>query len=341
MPAGSRMDLPLAKAKIITNYKAAELFGLKVSLKKTEVLYQPAAQEVFHHPHITIGESELKLVQQFTYLGSIISSDSKIDKEIDYRLAKAYRAFGKLHKRVWSDKYLKRSTKICVYRAIVLSTLLYGSESWVIYRHHLHLLKCSHQHCLHSILNTHWSDYLTSVSVLEQAGVSSIEAMLMRTQLRCAGHVSRMEDHHLPKIVLCVELATSCHKRGALQRRIAALVDDRRVTDIIYLDLRKSFGTVLQNILFSKQEGHGFDGHTVDKRWLDGRKEVTQRWGGSGTNSQHNSSSTSSYYCSHVEREPSTSSSTVFVLEMSSEYGMEYQWPVEVRAVNCLTQLII
>ncbi|KAJ7405164.1 hypothetical protein BTVI_70001 [Pitangus sulphuratus] len=81
--------------------EAAELFGLEVSLKKTEVLHQPAPQEVSHHPHITIGETELKSAQQFNYLGSIISLDGKIDAQIDNRLAKAYRAFGKLHKRVW------------------------------------------------------------------------------------------------------------------------------------------------------------------------------------------------------------------------------------------------
>ncbi|KAJ7415144.1 hypothetical protein WISP_79590 [Willisornis vidua] len=43
--------------------------------------------------------------------------------------------------------------------------------------------------------------------------------MVMRTQLRCAGHISRMEDHFLPKIVLCGELTTSCRKRGAPKRR--------------------------------------------------------------------------------------------------------------------------
>ncbi|KAJ7404742.1 hypothetical protein WISP_143598 [Willisornis vidua] len=65
--------------------QVAELFGLEVSLKKTEVLYQPTPKEVFH-PHITIGESELKSVQQFTCLGNKISSDSKIDKEIENSL---------------------------------------------------------------------------------------------------------------------------------------------------------------------------------------------------------------------------------------------------------------
>ncbi|KAJ7414990.1 hypothetical protein WISP_80188 [Willisornis vidua] len=49
--------------------------------------------------------------------------------------------------------------------------------------------------------------------------VSSIEAMLMRTQLRWARHISRMEDHRLLKIVLYGELTTSCHKRGAPKKR--------------------------------------------------------------------------------------------------------------------------
>ena len=182
--------------------EATQLFGLEVSLKKTEVLHQPAPQEAYCPPHITIGETELKAVQQFTYLGCTISSDARIDKEVDNRLAKASSAFGRLHSRVWNNKHLKKATKISVYRAVVLTTLLYGSESWVTYRHHLRLLERFHQRCLRSILNIHWSDYITNVEVLQQAGITSVEAMLMKTQLRWAGHVSRIEDHRLPKIVL-------------------------------------------------------------------------------------------------------------------------------------------
>ncbi|KAJ7412727.1 hypothetical protein WISP_94766 [Willisornis vidua] len=43
--------------------------------------------------------------------------------------------------------------------------------------------------------------------------------MLMRTQLCWAGHVSRMEDHRLPKIVRYGELATGCRKRGTPKKR--------------------------------------------------------------------------------------------------------------------------
>ena len=61
----------------------SRLFGLEVSLKKTEVLHQPTPHKENRTPHISIGDTELKSTQQFTYLGCTISSDAKIDKEID------------------------------------------------------------------------------------------------------------------------------------------------------------------------------------------------------------------------------------------------------------------
>ena len=199
--------------------RSAQLFGLEVSIKKTEVLYQPAPQEVSQPPNITIGDVALKTVQQFTYLGCTISSDAKVDKELDNRLGKANRAFGRLYKRVWSNKSLRCTTKICVYKAIVLTTLLYGAETWVMYRAHNKLLERFHQRCLRTILNIHWSDYVSNVDVLERAGIESIEAMLLKQQLRWAGHISRMEDHRLPKQILYGELASGLRSRGAPKKR--------------------------------------------------------------------------------------------------------------------------
>ena len=157
---------------------AAQLFGLEVSLKKTEVLYQPAPREEYHPPHITISETELKSVQQFSYQGYTISSDARIDKEVDNRLAKASSAFDRLYKRVWNNKNMKTQTKISVYWTVVLTTLLYGSEAWV-----------------------------------------SIEAILLKYKLQWAGHVSRMEDHRLPKVVFMANsplaIVTEGHLRNA------------------------------------------------------------------------------------------------------------------------------
>ena len=48
--------------------------------------------------------------------------------------AKAGDAFGKLQLRFWGERSVVLSAKIAVYQAVVLSTLLYGCESWVLYR---------------------------------------------------------------------------------------------------------------------------------------------------------------------------------------------------------------
>ena len=219
---------------------ASRLFGLEVSLKKTEILHQPTPHEEYRPPHICSGDNELKSTQQFTYLGCTISSDAKIDKEIDNRLAKDS-SFGRLYKRVWNNNSLKCKTKIRVYRPVVLTTLLYSSETWVTYHSHIRPLERFHQRCLRTILNIHWSDFITNVEVLEQAEVSSIEAMILKYQLRWAGHVSRMEDHRLPKIVMFGELASGHRERGAPKKRFkdslkksltACNIDHRQWSDL-------------------------------------------------------------------------------------------------------------
>ena len=40
-----------------------------------------------------------------------------------------------LTKRVWDNTMLALNTKMRVYQACVLSTLLYGSETWTLYSH--------------------------------------------------------------------------------------------------------------------------------------------------------------------------------------------------------------
>ncbi len=64
-------------------------------------------------------------------------------------------------------------------------------------RHHLRLLERFHQPCLRTILKIRWSDFVANTEVLELAEVISIEAMVLKLQLRWAGHVSRMEKYHL------------------------------------------------------------------------------------------------------------------------------------------------
>lgn len=97
-----------------------------------------------------------------------------ISKDVDHQLAKACSSLGHLQKHVWQTHSLRLLSKIQVYKAVVLSTLLYGSESWVLHRKHIRLLKCFHQQCLRSVMETRWQDFKTNTEVLEEGGLPSI-----------------------------------------------------------------------------------------------------------------------------------------------------------------------
>ena len=84
-------------------------------------------------PSISVYNSVLKVVDQFKYLGSTISKNLSLDSEINVRIGKASSAKTKLKERVWENKNLTINTKMRVYQACILSTVLYGRETWSTY----------------------------------------------------------------------------------------------------------------------------------------------------------------------------------------------------------------
>ena len=108
-------------------------YDLTISTKKTEVVHQPAPGKPYNEPTITVNGQKVKVVDKFTYLGSILSRAVHIDDEVT---AKTSVAFGRLRANVWERNGIKLDTKLKVYKAVVLPTLLYACETWTAYQRH-------------------------------------------------------------------------------------------------------------------------------------------------------------------------------------------------------------
>ena len=190
--------------------QACRSFGLTISIKKTEVMGQGTTTP----PSITIENNVLNTVESFQYLGSTISSNLSLEKEISSRIAKAAAVMSKLHKRVWSNNSLTANTKMQVYRACVLSTLLYSSESWTSYAAQERRLNSFHLRCLRRILGIRWQDKVPDTDVLQEANLPTIFTLLSQRRLRWIGHVRRMDDGRIPKDLLYGQLAEGSRSRG-------------------------------------------------------------------------------------------------------------------------------
>ena len=194
--------------------KAFDDFGLTISTKKTEVLHQPAPAASYTEPRITVNNQDLKVADKFVYLGSTLSRAANIDAEVAHRIARASSAFGRLKDNVWERSGLSLDTKLQVYRAVVIPSLLYACETWTVYSRHAKQLNAFHMRCLRTLLHITWRDKVPDTEVQQRAKMDSIYAILMRSQLRWAGHVSRMDDCRLPKRLFFGELSSGKRSLG-------------------------------------------------------------------------------------------------------------------------------
>jgi len=106
-----------------------------------------------------------------------------VDSDITSRLAKAGCAFGKFQKRLWGVHNISRETKVAVYQAVVITTLLYGCETWTLYQRSIRRLDQFHLCCLCKIPGIKWQDRVTNTDVLYIYGTTGIEAFLLKAQL--------------------------------------------------------------------------------------------------------------------------------------------------------------
>ena len=168
---------------------SCDSYDLTISIKKTEVVYQPAPGKPYKEPTITVKGQRLQVVDKFTYLRSTLSRVVHIDDEVNARIAKASAAFVRRGGSLWDRSGIRLDTKLKVYRSVVLPTLLYACETWTVYQRHAKRLNHFHTSCLRKLLKIKWQDRIPDTEVLKRAGMQSIHTLLKLAQLRWTGHL--------------------------------------------------------------------------------------------------------------------------------------------------------
>ena len=207
---------------------SCDSYDLTISIKKTEVVYQPAPGKPYQEPTITVKGQRLQVVDKFTYLGSTLSRVVHIDDEVNARIAKASAAFRRLRG-----------------RSVVLPTLLYACETWTVYQRHAKRLNHFYISCLRKLLKIKWQDRIPDKEALKRAGMQSIHALLKLAQLRWTGHVTRMPDERLPKKILYGELQVGKRSHGGRKKRykdtLKASLKDLNIPTVMGTDCTSSY----------------------------------------------------------------------------------------------------
>jgi hypothetical protein len=179
--------------------KAGEAAGLKINIGKTKTMVTGRADI---EQQVEVGGNRIENVQEFVYLGSLLTSDNDCSKEIHRRIARATGVMAEF-KNIWRSKNISVRTKLDIIRTCVLSVLLYACETWTLRKRDKDRLLAFEMRCYRRILHVRWQQKITNEEIRRRINnTKNIVQLVIERKLSFFGHICRMEDKRLVKNVV-------------------------------------------------------------------------------------------------------------------------------------------
>ena len=142
---------------------------------------------------VTLQQEPVKKVEQFQYLGSVLTSDARCTTEIKRRIGIAKTAFRKM-KNLLTNSRLSLQTRVRAIKTYVWSTLLYGCEAWTVSKAMEQRLEAVEMWCWRRMLRISWTERRSNTNILESIGSRrELLALVRKRQMSFFGHVMRAE----------------------------------------------------------------------------------------------------------------------------------------------------
>jgi hypothetical protein len=119
------------------------------------------------------------MVDKFKYLGSYLTINGRDEYDVDSRIASVVSTFSALRKCIFSSYIISTLAKRSVYISVILSILLYGSESWTLTEKLLAKLmvflnQCTRNMCRVTLKHT-WDHSISSADLQKRIGLHPID----------------------------------------------------------------------------------------------------------------------------------------------------------------------
>ena len=149
-----------------------------------------------------LNEEELEEMDQFKYLGSVISANGGVEAEVCHRVNEGCKVLGAL-KGVMKNRGLGMNVKKVLYEKVVVPTVMYGSESLGMKVTERQKLNVFQMKCLRSMTGVSLLDRVRNEVMRARTALRrELAARIDMNVLRWFGHVEGMDNERLLKKVI-------------------------------------------------------------------------------------------------------------------------------------------
>ena len=162
------------------------------------------AEIVVNGKHICLDNDQgyVEIVKEFVYLGSELNLSLHDVSDMRRRIKKASCAFAVLHKSVFSCKKIALKQKGSIYIQLVLSILLYGSETWSLTKTETLEMRTFHRYCVRRMNRKSMRDRLTATELEKRLDIGCVLGYWSNRTLVALGKIGRAEATNLERCML-------------------------------------------------------------------------------------------------------------------------------------------
>ena len=165
--------------------------GLLLNVKKTKVMVVDCFRE--DHTDFMLDDEKIDEVDEFNYLGSLITKDGSCKKEVRRRLALARTTTLNLAA-IWKSRGISTSLKTRLLRATAFAVASYGCESWVTSKSDRERIDAFELWAYRRILRVPWTAKKTNRWVLDTIGSDLVlRKQMAQRKMRFFGHTIRRD----------------------------------------------------------------------------------------------------------------------------------------------------
>ena len=201
---------------------ALESRGLKISREKTEYMQMGGQDDDDSEIHLV--QERLKKVETFKYLGTTLSKDGELDREINARIQAGWNNWRKCSGLI-CDRKVSARVKGKVYRSVVRPAMIYGSETWPLKKSQERKMEVAEMRMLRWMLGVTRRDRIRNERIRGTAKVTQVGRKIQERRLQWYGHCERREEEWIGRRMMVLEVGGG-RGRGRPRRRWRDCVEE-------------------------------------------------------------------------------------------------------------------
>ena len=191
--------------------------GMRMNKRKTKVMCNEIARKR-QRKGVEIDGVTLEEVEEYKYLGKLLTPRNEISAEINQRVTAGWRRFGQ-YSQFLKEKNIPISLKRKIMDTVILPALTYGAETWALTDHQTRKIAAAQRSMERSILNISLKDKIRNETIRKITRVKDVIQTAREQKSRWAGHVARMETHRWARITTEWYPRDCTRARGKPKRR--------------------------------------------------------------------------------------------------------------------------